>query len=257
MMLRDVLLSGVAIVASLLFIVGSFQAFRAPRGASRRGRRKPVPSGLAAALDGLRIAARRVESLAERIEALTPLATATPQALVQPRPVGGLPSRPMPGAAAEPSAPGETAGASDEDSFPFDQSERSKLVVHYADGRVIKGCSYDFYPHKFHFHLLPPVAGFSFTDEATEVRIKDLKAVFFVRDFVGDPSYNERKCFAEGERPPGRKVKVTFRDGEVLVGSTVGYDRRRLGFFLIPADPKSNNLRVFVVNSAVTNVRFL
>ncbi len=140
---------------------------------------------------------------------------------------------------------------------PSTEAEHIKMVVHYADGRVIKGFSYDFYPNKPHFHLLPPVAGFSFTDEALEVRIKELKAVFFVRDFKGNPSYNERKYFLEGERPPGRKVEVTFRDGEVLVGSTVGYDMRRPGFFFIPADPKSNNLKVFAVRRAVTSVRFL
>ena len=131
------------------------------------------------------------------------------------------------------------------------------MVVRYVDGRIIKGYSHDFYADKPHFHLVPSVAGFSFSDEATEVRVQDLKAVFFVRDFAGDPSYNERKKFAEGERPPGRKVEVTFKDGEVLVGSTVGYDRTRPVFFFIPADPKSNNQRVFVVCAAVTKVRFL
>ncbi len=138
-----------------------------------------------------------------------------------------------------------------------DEPERTRLVVHYANGRVLKGYSYDFYPNKPHFHLLPPQPGFSFTDEAVEIRMKDLKAVFFVRNFEGDPSYNEQKEFAEGERPSGRKVEVTFRDGEVLVGSTLGYDPRRRGFFFIPADPKSNNLKVFAVRDAVINVRVL
>jgi hypothetical protein len=43
----------------------------------------------------------------------------------------------------------------------------------------------------------------------------------------------------------------------VLVGSTVGYAPQRLGFFLFPVDPKSNNLRVFVISAAVRKVRFL
>ena len=89
------------------------------------------------------------------------------------------------------------------------------------------------------------------------MRIKDLKAVFFVRDFGGDPSYHERKQFAEGERTPGRRVQVAFKDGEVLVGTTLGYNPGRPGFFFIPVDPKSNNLKVFAVAAAVTNVRFL
>ena len=132
-----------------------------------------------------------------------------------------------------------------------------KIVVHYGDGKILKGFSQDFYPNKPSFHLLPATTGFSFTDEAVGVRIEELKAVFFVRDFAGDPSYDERKNFAEGERPPGRKVRVVFKDGEVLVGSTVGYDRQRRGFFLVPADPLSNNRSIFAVSAAVTSVRFL
>jgi formylmethanofuran dehydrogenase subunit D len=84
-----------------------------------------------------------------------------------------------------------------------------------------------------------------------------LKGVYFVRDFEGNSQYNERKTFAENERPSGRKVEVTFKDGEVMVGSTMGYDPQRQGFFFFPADPQSNTLRVFVVTAAVSNVRFL
>ncbi len=153
----------------------------------------------------------------------------------------------------------EVTGASDEpldaSPSPLDDLEYGKTVVRYTDGRIIKGFTYNFYPNKPSFHILPAIAGLS--GDTIEVRIKDLKAVFFVRDFGGNPSYRERKEFAEGERPPGRKVAVTFADGEVLVGSTVGYDTRRQGFFLIPVDRKSNNLKVYVISAAVTKVRFL
>jgi hypothetical protein len=44
----------------------------------------------------------------------------------------------------------------------------------------------------------------------------------------------------------------------VMVGSTVlNYDPKRPGNFIIPADPNSNNVRVFVVSSAVKSVRQL
>ena len=57
------------------------------------------------------------------------------------------------------------------------ESEQGKIVVRYADGRLLKGHIRDFYPNKPHFHLFP-VDGPS--DKAVEVRFKDLKAVFFV-----------------------------------------------------------------------------
>ncbi len=87
--------------------------------------------------------------------------------------------------------------------------------------------------------------------------MKDLKALFFVRDFQGNPDYDERKEFDPKGQISGRKVEVVFLDGEVLVGTTLGYEPKRSGFFLHPIDPKSNNIRVFVVCEAVHNVRFL
>ncbi len=78
-----------------------------------------------------------------------------------------------------------------------------------------------------------------------------------MRDFIGNPSHNEVKHFTEGQNPSGRKVEVTFKDSEVLVGSTMGYDPKRPGFFLFPPDPRSNNLKIFVISAAVSKVRYL
>jgi hypothetical protein len=78
-----------------------------------------------------------------------------------------------------------------------------------------------------------------------------------VKDFTGNRAYYERKEFTAGQQLSGRKVEVTFADGEVIVGSVLGYDPRRLGFFVTPADPQSNNLRVFVISTAVSKFRYL
>ena len=129
-----------------------------------------------------------------------------------------------------------------------------KVVARYADTRVAKGFTEDFHPDKPRFSLRPPTAA----AEAKPVEVRDLKAVFFVRDFAGDPRYQERKRFDDSERPPGRKAEVTFYDGEILVGSTTtGYVPDRTGFFLTPADPRSNNLRVFAVTDAIRAFRYL
>ena len=52
-------------------------------------------------------------------------------------------------------------------------------------------------------------------------------------------------------------MEVTLADGECLVGTTEGYNPKRLGFFLIPPHPQGNNLRVFVVNASVREVKWL
>jgi hypothetical protein len=132
--------------------------------------------------------------------------------------------------------------------------ETLKVVARYIDGRVSKGLSQDFFPNKDRFHIYPADKASS---ETIEIFLKELKAVFFVRDFVGNFQYDERKEYVEGDKPSGRKIEVTFKDGEVLVGTTLGYDPSRPGFFLFPADPKSNNVRVFAVTTSVKKVRFL
>jgi hypothetical protein len=134
------------------------------------------------------------------------------------------------------------------------EMEKVKVVVRYSDGKLIKGFTQDFFPNKERFHLIPannPSGG------AIEVSMKDLKAIFMVRDFIGHSLYKERKRYIEGEKPSGEKVEVTFIDGEVLVGSTLGYNPKRQGFFIFPADPKSNNIWVYVVSSVVEKVRYL
>jgi hypothetical protein len=132
--------------------------------------------------------------------------------------------------------------------------EPIKVVARYINGKRVKGLSQDFFPNKDRFHVYPTE---NLQAEAVEVLLKELKAVFFVRDFVGNYQYNERKEYVPEDKPSGRKIEVTFKDGEVLVGTTLGYDPNRPGFFLFPADPKSNNVRVFAVTTAVKKVRYL
>ncbi len=271
---ENVLLIGLALLALLFFVGGLIDLFNELRVDSRQRRRRREREALAAvetepqtdaettdltfnlALETALQTAPEVPALTARPAAPLPMAAelawpARPPALKPP----ALHQAPSNLPATDTS--GEVPESVHVEEISHNEGERTKIVVHYRTGRLIKGYSYDFYPNKPHFHLLLPAAGFSFTDEAIEVRIEDLKAVFFVKDFAGDPSYNERKHFAPDERPPGRKVTVKFRDGEMMVGSTVGYEPQRLGFFLIPADPKSNNLRVFVVAKAISGLRFL
>jgi hypothetical protein len=130
-----------------------------------------------------------------------------------------------------------------------------KVVVRYADGRVIKGYTQDFFPNKDRFHLHPQQK--SSGQDTQQVLVKDLKAIFFVKDFGGDPAYDERRQFSAGDKSQGRKMEVLFKDGEKLVGSTLGYEPNRPGFFINPVDDRSNNIRVFVVQASVDKVRNL
>jgi hypothetical protein len=129
----------------------------------------------------------------------------------------------------------------------------NKVVVAYLDGRRQRGCSYDFSPLKETFRV--SADSDAMQTKSAEVSMKTLKAIFFVRDFRGNSKYRESKAIPPGK--PGRKVEVTFADGEKVVGTTQAYNPAALGFFVYPADPKSNSLRIFVVNWNVRDVKFL
>ena len=133
--------------------------------------------------------------------------------------------------------------------------EPSKIVARYRDGRTMKGTTQNFFPNKPVFHVIR--LGGTGPGDVIEVKIEDLKAVFFVRNFAGNRTHVERKKLSPGERPQGRLMEVTCKDGEVIVGTTTGYDPKRPGFFLFPIDASANNARVYVVTSAVRTARFL
>jgi hypothetical protein len=127
---------------------------------------------------------------------------------------------------------------------------QSTVVVHEVGGKVQKGMTADFFPNKDRFHLTDRDSG-----QVREVRIRGLKAIFFVKSFEGDRAYNERQ---DVERAGfGKKIKVRFKDGETQVGYTQGFSPARPGFFFFPADPDANNERIFVVNAATADVRFV
>jgi hypothetical protein len=131
--------------------------------------------------------------------------------------------------------------------------QANKTVVAFLDGRREKGYIYNFSALKGFFTLFPKdgVPG----QEGTIVDMTDLKAVFFVHDFVGNREYQD---IPGTEKPRhGRNIEVIFRDGEKLKGRTEAYNPEKLGFFMFPADPKSNNIRIFVVSKNAVKVRFI
>ena len=126
-----------------------------------------------------------------------------------------------------------------------------KVVARYADGRLVKGYTFDFGPSQRRFHIFeqPFADGPSVT-----VVVSELKAVFFVRDLVGNPARQDAQKFPAGGGLSGPHVEVRFRDGEVMVGAADSPMEDPTGFFLVPADPESNNLRVYVVATATRAV---
>jgi len=131
----------------------------------------------------------------------------------------------------------------------------NNVVARLADGRMVKGMTADFSPAKDRFHVTAAAAPVGTT--SVEIHTKDLKALFFVKDLAGDPQHVEKKAFDPARPPAGRRIRVEFKDGEVLVGTTTGYQPGRPGFFLVPADAESNVERCYVVAAATREISFL
>jgi hypothetical protein len=123
----------------------------------------------------------------------------------------------------------------------------NRVVARYRSGPVIKGTTRNFFPSREKFNLITPDM------KVFALKVADLKALFFVRSFLGDRTHNESRVF-DNRSIPGRKLRCEFLDGEVLVGSSEGPSEPGQGFFLVPADSRSNNVKVFVVAASLRRV---
>jgi hypothetical protein len=130
--------------------------------------------------------------------------------------------------------------------------EINHIVAHFLDGSVRKGTTEDFSANRPSFHLHPVGGG-----AAEPVLCKKLKAVFFVKDLNGNPDRRDLPGFIRGpgETNLGKKVAIRFWDKELLFGYTLAYSKERSGFFVTPADPGSNNLRIYVLHHAAQEVK--
>jgi hypothetical protein len=139
-------------------------------------------------------------------------------------------------------------------------SKREKVVFRFNDGNIINGHLKDFSPDLADLHIEEASSGHHRT-----VRIEELKALFFVRSFEGDKEYKEKKTYGIN-KSNGKRVFIRFKDGESLVGFLEGdipwkrgfflskQGAGMKGFFLLPVDEGTNNLKVFVIASSINDV---
>jgi len=121
----------------------------------------------------------------------------------------------------------------------------SRVVARFQDGNVVKGLTMDFRPYEDRFHIVEIGA------EPREIQVSELKGVFFVKDLEGDLGHAKSNIFDPADLTPGRKIRVLFKDGEVLMGYTPDFLSTRPGFFVLPADLRSNADRCYI-NAAAT-----
>ena len=95
--------------------------------------------------------------------------------------------------------------------------------------------------------------------QALVVPYQEIKAVYFVREFDGDPISRQKSVFTSRPKKDGLWVRLSFRDGEVLEGILANNlllvpDQ---GMTITPPDPNANAQRVFVLREALSEVTVL
>lgn len=139
--------------------------------------------------------------------------------------------------------------------------DEEQVVLKFLDGTIIKGYLRDFSEKSDELKLQEPGAM-----AVRTVKSDLLKAIFFVKSFEGNRQYNEKKTYGI-RKPHGHRTFIKFVDGEDLVGfleSEMPWDKgfflshhtinNLKGFFLLPADEGSNNIRVFIFVHAVKDL---
>jgi len=131
-------------------------------------------------------------------------------------------------------------------------SQVNLVVARYLNGTVVKGSTSDFYPDHTLFHI--QVRGGANT---VPVRMADLKAVFFVKDLVGNPEHQKARKFGpvDPATAQGKRVAILFKDGELLLGYTLSYTIGRQGFWVSPVDRGGNNIRIYALCGAAKQVK--
>ena len=145
---------------------------------------------------------------------------------------------------------------------------KHKAVITRKDSSVIKGylCSdapcrlvelADVNPLDLHEHLHLKFQSLDGT--SLDLQWTDVKAVFFVTDFQGNPEREPVLFYSRGPEVGDIWAEVTFQDGEIMEGyvSNSLHHLTANGFFLRPTDPGGNNLLVYVNKSSLKEYRVL
>lgn len=118
--------------------------------------------------------------------------------------------------------------------------ELRKVVLRYGDGRVAPAFSPLFEEGS---DSLPTVG---LEGAPVFVSLSELKALFFVRTFSGNPSYDAPREAGEAHAGGARLVLLRFRDGERMLGEVGALADLSRGFYFTILDPEDNNLLVYV-----------
>jgi hypothetical protein len=140
-----------------------------------------------------------------------------------------------------------------------------KVVVHLADRKLLKG----------YMDMADSMAGIGIVSnghsapeqielelvsgERARIDLRSAKALFFVKEFDGQPQYSDLRFFRRTPEFAGLWVRLRFHDDELaegLVQNSLEFLLSR-GFLMKPSDPRSNNRFIYALKSALTGFEVL
>jgi hypothetical protein len=131
-------------------------------------------------------------------------------------------------------------------------STHKKVIVTFSDGTSLQG-----YTNPLRIQD-DPLDVLTTNGEHRQVALKEIRAVYFVRDFTEDYE-PERKAFFSRPKLDGLWVRLKFRDNQTLEG-VVSNDLLALldsGIQITPPDLNGAAVRIFVPRSALSEVTVL
>jgi hypothetical protein len=111
-----------------------------------------------------------------------------------------------------------------------------RVIVHTIEGQVKRGVVRD-------VDLLDSVIPLELQSGTERIPAGRVKAIFFMTT-----------SGARQPAPSGQKIRVTFGDGRQIAGYSTDFRGSEAGFFLVPADNRTNTARIYVFRSSVQSV---
>ncbi len=111
-----------------------------------------------------------------------------------------------------------------------------RVVIHLLDGQVRRGSVRN-------LDVAAALVPLESSGGVENIPVERIKAIFFM--------------LAPGSGKPsavGQKIRLTFQDGRQVIGLSTDYLTGESGFFLIPADLKTNTERIFVYRWSVYSI---
>jgi hypothetical protein len=160
-----------------------------------------------------------------------PEAVAAPVAVPPPPPAAMMTARAV---APRPLAPEAVLSAP---ANAFIEGEH-RVIIHTVEGQVKRGTLRDV---DLLDETIPLEQQTGFAPE--NIPVKRVKAIFFMLPPTG-----------RQPQPEGQKIRITFNDGRQVAGFSNDYKNTRPGFFVVPADNRTNTERIFIYRSSVQAV---